>query len=110
MAEPAAEIEEFGSLAAGASAARWRPPRARDLDWMAGLDGPARERLRLLTTTDDYLAAAFRAPRSSPRRGSSVCCTGGSWPRSASPVRQAIEAFTFFRRGIEETARLHRPA
>jgi excisionase family DNA binding protein len=105
-----AEAEVFSELAATRIRRQLAAPRARELDWLAGIDDHARERLgllgrHLLTTIEDYLAR--RRPRAAVLTEARQfgLLYGRELASSRFAVRQAIEAFTFFRRGIEEAAR-----
>ena len=110
-ARPAtAEIEPFGDLAAARIRRQLAAPRTRELDWLTGIDDRARERLGLLgrhlvTTIEEYLAR--RRPRAAVLAEARQfgLLYGAELASGDFTVRQAIEAFTFFRRGIEEAAR-----
>src|SRR5438067_1846388 len=104
------EVEVFGELAAARIRRQLAAPRTRDLDWLGGIDERARERLgllgrHLLTTIEDYLAR--RRPRAAVLAEARQfgLLYGRELASADFSVRQAIEAFTFFRRGIEEAAR-----
>ena len=104
------EIEPFGDLAVARIRRQLAAPRTRELDWLAGIDDRARERLgllgrHLLATIEEYLAG--RRPRAAVLTEARQfgLLYGAELAAGHFTVRQAIEAFTFFRRGIEEAAR-----
>lgn len=104
------EVEVFGELATTRIRRQLAAPRARDLGWLADIDEHGRERLgllgrHLLTTIEDYLAR--RRPRAAVLAEARQfgLLYGRELASARLTVRQAIEAFTFFRRGIEEAAR-----
>jgi excisionase family DNA binding protein len=104
------DADLFGNLAVTRIRRQLASPSTRELDWMAGVDGRARDRLRLLgrhimTTIEEYLAA--RRPKAAVlAEGRQFGLIYGRELTSAGlTVRQGIEAFTFFRRSLEEAAR-----
>lgn len=104
------EVEVFGELAATRIRRQLAAPRARELDWLGGIDDHSRERLgllgrHLLTTIEEYLAR--RRPRAAVLAEARQfgLLYGRELASARFTVRQAIEAFTFFRRSIEEAAR-----
>ena len=110
VAATSGEVEVFGELAAARIRRQLAAPRARELDWLGGIDEQARERLgllgrHLLTTIEDYLAR--RRPRAAVLAEARQfgLLYGRELASARFTVRQAIEAFTFFRRSIEEAAR-----
>ena len=109
---PAGASEVFGSLAVTRIRRQLAAPRSRDMEWFTGLDDPARDRLRLLgrhllTTIEEYLnRRRQRAPVLAESRQFGLLY-GRELATAGLTVRQAIEAFTFFRRSLEETARRH---
>ena len=104
------DAEVFGALASTRIRRQLAAPRTRDLDWLAGMDEQARDRLRLLgrhllTTTEDYLARRRpRAPVLAEARQFGLLY-GRELASARFTVRQAVEVFTFFRRALEEAAR-----
>lgn len=105
-------VEVFGALAATRIRRQLTVPRTRDLDWFAGLDDPARDRLRLLgrhllTTIEEYLARRRQRAGVLAEARQFGLLYGRELAAARLTVRQAIEAFTFFRRNLEETARRH---
>jgi excisionase family DNA binding protein len=102
--------DAFGTLASGRIRRQLAAPRARDLDWLSGIDDSARDRLRLLgrhlmTTIAAYLgrnrpraAVLSEARQFGLIYGRELISTGFT-------IRQGMEAFTFFRRSLEEAAR-----
>jgi hypothetical protein len=114
MPEPitAGASEVFGSLAVSRIRRRLAAPRARDMEWFSGLDDPARDRLRLLgrhllTTIEEYLARRRQRATVLAESRQFGLLYGRELAGAGLSVRQAIEAFTFFRRSLEETARRH---
>ncbi len=110
MPAATADIEVFGTLASTRIRRQLAAPRAKDLDWLSGLGDHARDRLRLLgrhllATVEDYLA------RRRPRAGVLAearqfgLLYGRELAAAHFTVRQGMEAFTFFRRGLEDAAR-----
>ncbi|MGD9892677.1 MAG: MerR family DNA-binding transcriptional regulator [Dehalococcoidia bacterium] len=104
------EVEVFGEMATNRIRRQLSASRARDLDWLSGIDEHGRERLgllgrHLLATIEEYLAR--RRPRAAVLAEARQfgLIYGRELASSQFTVRQAIEAFTFFRRGIEEAAR-----
>jgi excisionase family DNA binding protein len=104
------EVEVFGELAASRIRRQLSTSRARELDWLSGIDEHGRERLgllgrHLLATIEEYLAR--RRPRAAVLAEARQfgLIYGRELASSQFTVRQAIEAFTFFRRSIEEAAR-----
>jgi excisionase family DNA binding protein len=104
------EVEVFGELAATRIRRQLAAPRTREMDWLAGIDDHSRERLgllgrHLLATIEDYLSR--RRPRAAVLAEARQfgLLYGRELASARFTVRQAIEAFTFFRRGIEEAAR-----
>lgn len=104
------EVEVFGELATNRIRRQLSASRARDLDWLGGIDEHGRERLgllgrHLLATIEDYLAR--RRPRAAVLAEARQfgLIYGRELASSNFTVRHAIEAFTFFRRSIEEAAR-----
>lgn len=110
-ARPAtAEIEVFGEMATTRIRRQLAAPRQRELDWLGGIDERARERLgllgrHLLATIEEYLAR--RRPRAAVLTEARQfgLLYGRELATANFNVRRAIEAFTFFRRGIEEASR-----
>ncbi len=105
-----AEAEMFGALASSRIRRQLAAPRVRDLDWLSTIEEGARDRLRLLgrhllTTIEEYLAR--RRPRASVLAEARQfgLLYGRELATIRYTVRQAIEAFTFFRRSLEEAAR-----
>jgi len=106
----ATAAEEFGDLATSRIRRQLAAPRTRELDWIGGIDESARERLgllgrHLLTTIEEYLsrrrtraAVLAEARQFGLFYGRELISAGFS-------IRQAVEAFTFFRRAIEEASR-----
>lgn len=108
----AAGAEVFGSLAASRIRRQLAAPRARELEWFAGLDEPARDRLRLLgrhlvTTIEEYLARRRQRAAVLAEARQFGLLYGRELAAARFTVRQAIEAFTYFRRSLEESARRH---
>ena len=104
------DVEVFGSLAATRIRRQLATPRARELDWLAGIDEQARDRLQLLgrhllATVEEYLAR--RRPRAAVLAEARQfgLLYGRELTSARFTYRQGIEAFTFFRRGLEEAAR-----
>ena len=104
------EVEVFGDLAATRIRRQLAAPRTRDLDWLGGIDEHGRERLgllgrHLLTTIEEYLAR--RRPRAAVLAEARQfgLLYGRELASARFTVRQAVEAFTFFRRSLEEAAR-----
>ncbi|HZU76341.1 MAG TPA: helix-turn-helix domain-containing protein, partial [Dehalococcoidia bacterium] len=103
-------MDVFDALATSRIRRQLGAPRTRELDWLAGIDDAARERLRLLgrhllTTIEDYLAA--RRPRATVLAEARQfgLMYGRELASAGFSVRQGMEAFTFFRRSVEEAAR-----
>ena len=109
--QPAAgEVELFGEFAVSRIRRQLAAPRTRELVWLGGIDERARERLgllgrHLLATIEEYLAR--RRPRAAVLAEARQfgLLYGSELAAAHLSVRHAIEAFTFFRRGIEEAAR-----
>ena len=106
------EIEVFGSFASERIRRQLASPHSRELAWVSGLDEQARDRLRLLGrhllgTIEDYLAR--RRPRAAALAEAREfgLLYGRELAAARMTVRQAIEAFTFFRRSLEESSRRH---
>ena len=104
------EAEVFGELASSRIRRQLAAPRARELDWLSGIDEQARERLgllgrHLLATIEDYLAR--RRPRAAVLAEARQfgLLYGRELASARFTVRQAVEVFTFFRRALEEAAR-----
>ena len=110
-ARPAtAEIEVFGGMASSRIRRQLASPRTRELDWFAGIDDRARERLGLLgrhlmAMIEDYLSR--RRPRASVLAEARQfgLLYGRELASERFSLRSALEAFTFFRRGVEEASR-----
>jgi excisionase family DNA binding protein len=105
-----AQIEVFGELAASRIRRQLSAPRARELDWMSGIDDHGRERLallgrHLLTTIEEYLGRRRQRAAVLAEARQFGLLYGRELSSSRFTVRQAIEAFTFFRRSLEEAAR-----
>jgi excisionase family DNA binding protein len=112
--EPATQAgtEVFGALATTRIRRQMTTTRTRDLEWFTGLDEPARDRLRLLgrhllTTIEEYLARRRQRAAVLAEARQFGLLYGRELASAHLTVRQAIEAFTFFRRSLEETARRH---
>jgi excisionase family DNA binding protein len=112
MPAPAAAgaMDVFDALATSRIRRQLGAPRARELDWITGIDDAGRDRLRLLgrnllTTIEDYLSA--RRPRAAVLAEARQfgLMYGRELAVAGFTVRQGIEAFTFFRRSVEEAAR-----
>jgi excisionase family DNA binding protein len=107
---PAASAEAFGGVATLRIRRQLAAQRTRDLDWMGGIDEATRDRLRLLgrhllTTIEEYLAhRRTRAAVLGEARQFGLMY-GRELSMQGFTVRQGIEAFTFFRRSLEEAAR-----
>jgi excisionase family DNA binding protein len=104
------EVEVFGELAASRIRRQLAGPRGRELDWLTGLDEHGRERLgllgrHLLTTIEDYLARRRSRAAVLAEARQFGLLYGRELASARFSVRQAIEAFTFFRRSIEEASR-----
>lgn len=109
-ARPAADSELFGDMAAERIRRQMAAPRSREMEWMTGIEPRGRERLgllgrHLLTTIEEYLSR--RRPRAAVLAEARQfgLLYGRELADARLSVRRAIEAFTFFRRGLEETAR-----
>lgn len=105
-----ADVEVFGDLASARIRRQLAAPRARALDWLGGIDEHGRERLgllgrHLLATIEDYLGGRRAKAAVLAEARQFGLLYGRELADSRFTVRQAIEAFTFFRRGIEEAAR-----
>lgn len=107
---PSADIEVLGALASARIRRQLAAPRTRDLDWLTGLSEQSRDRLRLLgrhlmTTIEEYLSR--RRPRASVlvEARQFGLMYGHELASARFSVRQGVEAFTFFRRSVEEAAR-----
>jgi excisionase family DNA binding protein len=103
-------MDVFDALATTRIRRQLGATRTRDLDWFSGIDEPARDRLRLLgrhllTTIEDYLSA--RRPRATVLAEARQfgLMYGRELVSAGFTVRQGMEAFTFFRRSVEEAAR-----
>lgn len=105
-----ADAEVLGEMVGTRIRRQLAAPRSRELEWLGGLDEQTRERLALLgrhlmSTIEEYLA------RSRPRAAVLAearqfgLLYGRELAGSRFGVRQGIEAFTFFRRSMEEAAR-----
>lgn len=104
------EVEVFGEMATTRIRRQLAAPRTRDLAWLADIDEHGRERLgllgrHLLTTIEEYLGQ--RRPRAAVLAEARQfgLLYGRELASNRFTIRQAIEAFTFFRRSIEEAAR-----
>jgi excisionase family DNA binding protein len=100
----------LGDMAAARIRRQLAAPRARDLEWLGGISGHTRERLgllgrQLLTVVEDYIAG--RRPRAAvlTQARQFGLFYGHELAQAHLTVRQAIEAFTFFRRSLEDAAR-----
>jgi excisionase family DNA binding protein len=100
----------LGDMAAARIRRQLAAPRARDLEWLGGISGHARERLgllgrQLLTVVEDYIAG--RRPRAAvlTQARQFGLFYGHELAQAHLTVRQAVEAFTFFRRSLEDAAR-----
>lgn len=100
----------LGKLAASRIRHQLAASRTRDLDWLVGISGHARERLgllgrQLLTMIEDYIAG--QRPRAAvlTQARQFGLLYGRELADAQLTIRQGIEAFTFFRRGLEEAAR-----
>jgi excisionase family DNA binding protein len=107
-----AAVEVLGDLAVTRIRRQLAAPRARELVWFAGLDEAARDRLRLLgrhllSTIAEYLAHRRRRATALAEARQFGLLYGRELYAARLGVRQAVEAFTFFRRSLEETARRH---
>ena len=107
---PAAGTDAFGGVAAVRIRRQLAAPRSRDLDWMGGIDDAARDRLRLLgrhllTTIEEYLARRRTRAAVLGEARQFGLMYGRELSQQGFTVRQGIEAFTFFRRSLEEAAR-----
>ncbi len=107
---PASSVEVLGHLAVSRIRRQLAAPKARDLDWLAGLDERTRERLRLvgrhlLSTVEAYLAR--QRPRAAVLAEARQfgLLYGRELAAARFSIRQGLEAFTFFRRSLEEAAR-----
>lgn len=107
---PSTDADVFGGMAASRIRRQLAAPRSRELEWISGIDERARERLgllgrHLLTTIEEYLAR--RRPRAAVLAEARQfgLLYGRELASAEFSVRRAIEAFTFFRRGLEETSR-----
>lgn len=105
-----ADAEVLGEMVGTRIRRQLAAPRSRELEWLGGIDEQTRERLALLgrhlmSTIEEYLA------RSRPRAAVLAearqfgLLYGRELATSRFSVRQGIEAFTFFRRSLEEAAR-----
>ena len=104
------DVEVLGSLATARIRRQLATPRARELDWLADIDEQARDRLQLLgrhllATVEEYLAR--RRPRAAVLAEARQfgLLYGRELTSARFTYRQGIEAFTFFRRSLEEAAR-----
>lgn len=108
-AEPAV-MEVFGEHAAARIRRQLATPRGPGMDWLEGVDERARERLgllgrHLLAMIEEYLARR-RPPAAVLAEARQFGLLYGQELASARfTVRQALEAFTFFRRSLEEASR-----
>jgi excisionase family DNA binding protein len=105
-----ADTEVFGDLATTRIRRQLAAPRSRELDWLSGIDEHSRERLgllgrHLLTTIEDYLGGRRAKAAVLAEARQFGLLYGRELASARFTVRQAIEAFTFFRRGIEEASR-----
>jgi excisionase family DNA binding protein len=110
MRGPAANADAFGGMATLRIRRQLAAPRTRDLDWMGGIDEAARDRLRLLgrhllTTIEEYLARRRTRAAVLGEARQFGLMYGRELSMQGFSVRQGIEAFTFFRRSLEEAAR-----
>lgn len=108
-AAPAA-MAVFGEHAAARIRRQLATPHGPDLNWLEGIDERARERLgllgrHLLAMIEEYLAR--RRPRAAVLAEARQfgLLYGQELASARFTVRQALEAFTFFRRSLEEAAR-----
>lgn len=103
-------VEVLGQLAASRIRRQLAAPRVRELDWLAGLDERARERLRLVGR---HLLSTIEASLARQRPRAAVLAEarqfgllyGRELAAARFSIRQGLEAFTFFRRSLEEAAR-----
>jgi excisionase family DNA binding protein len=107
---PVAGTDAFGGVAAIRIRRQLSASRSRDLDWMGGIDEAARDRLRLLgrhllTTIEEYLARRRTRAAVLGEARQFGLMYGRELSQQGFTVRQGIEAFTFFRRSLEEAAR-----
>lgn len=103
-------VEALTALATSRIRRQLAAPRVRELDWLAGFDEGGRDRLRLLgrhllTTVEDYLAKRRSRAAVLTEARQFGLLYGRELASAGFTVRQGIEAFTFFRRGLEEAAR-----
>jgi len=102
--------EEFGSMAGSRIRRQLAAPRTRELDWLAGVDDRTRDRLRLLgrhllSTIEEYLASGRPRAAVLTEARQFGLLYGRELSSAHFTIRQSIEAFTFFRRSIEEAQR-----
>lgn len=106
----APSVEVLGHLATARIRRQLATPRVRELDWLSGLDERARERLRLVGR---HLLATVEACLTRQRPRAAVLAEarqfgllyGRELAAARFSIRQGLEAFTFFRRSLEEAAR-----
>ncbi len=108
---PAADhYHELSNMAVARIRRRLQHARGPEPEWAAGIDEAGRVHLRqtgrrLISLTSEYLAR----PRARTRLLEEARGIGGEYgvqlARSGLPLREAVTAFTFFRRSLEETAK-----
>jgi excisionase family DNA binding protein len=107
---PLGGSDAFGGMAALRIRRQLAAPRSRELEWLESMDGAARDRLRLLgrhllSTIEEYLARRRTRAAVLGEARQFGLMYGHELASQAFTFRQAIEAFTFFRRGLEDAAR-----
>jgi excisionase family DNA binding protein len=100
----------LGDMAAARIRRQLAAPRARDLEWLGGISGHARERLgllgrQLMTVIEDYVVGRRHRAAMLTQARQFGLFYGHELAQAHLTVRQAIEAFTFFRRSLEDAAR-----
>lgn len=107
---PVTGAEAFGGMATSRIRRQLAAPRTRDLDWLGGIDEGARQRLRLLgrhllATIEEYLSQRRTRAAVLGEARQFGLMYGRELSQQGFTVRQGIEAFTFFRRSLEDAAR-----
>lgn len=104
------ERENLGELALARIRRRLQRPRQADVSWYQQLGDEERLRLRLLgrrlvALISDYLAKRTRKSRLIEEARGIGREYGYELGRNGTPLRDALAAFMFFRRSLDETAR-----
>ncbi len=106
---PREPYSAIGSLALARIRRRLQRGRSQAAPWYAGLNENQRERLRLLgrrlvTLVSEYLTKGARRSRLAEEAREIGEEMGRELANDGLPMRDFLEAFTFFRKGLDDTA------